>query len=423
MDRIVVFDVEVENHPYYGALASPVHPDNFVVASAWATLDGEVQSIYRPNKQDAKDWAKFLDLATPGGILVAHNAPFDVQWLLWHQRDRFMRFLESGGRVFCTAYAEYLLSNQQDTYPSLDSTAPKYGGSHKVDGVKIMWEQGKLTSEIDPALLLEYLAGPDGDVENTRKVFIGQMQELQERGMLDMALERMEGMLFVCLSMHSGLCIDPEVAEKQRREIEQELQALTEKFKALRNLPSEIEFKDTSDYCMSAWLYGGPIKYRVQDVWLEEDGTPKYEKREAYLLADGGAVFLEEVQGMSIEEIEAKHGPLVRYRAGKNKGLPKVEKVASSTPKLRWYERQLVLPGCVPLSKLPKEVREEFVQRFSGKRLLADGSPVLSTGADALQFLLARPEFSDEAKELLQDLLRYAKLDKDLRDAPVLHGA
>lgn len=414
MDRIVVFDLEVENHPYYGALASPVHPDNFVVASAWATLDGEVQSVYRPNKQDAKDWAKFLDLATPGGILVAHNAPFDVQWLLVHQRDRFMRFLESGGRVFCTAYAEYLLSNQQDTYPSLDSTAPKYGGSHKVDGVKIMWEQGKLTSEIDPALLLEYLAGPDGDVENTRKVFIGQMQELQERGMLDMALERMEGMLFVCLSMHSGLCIDPEVAEKQRREIEQELQALTEKFKALRNLPSEIEFKDTSDYCMSAWLYGGPIKYRVQDVWLEEDGTPKYEKREAYLLADGGAVFLEEVQGMSIEEIEAKHGPLVRYRAGKNKGLPKVEKVASSTPKLRWYERQLVLPGCVPLSKLSKEVREEFVQRFSGKRLLADGSPVLSTGADALQFLLARPEFSDETKELLQDLLRYAKLDKDL---------
>lgn len=413
MDRIVVFDVEVENHPYYGALASPVHPDNFVVASAWATLDGEVQSVYRPNKQDAKDWAKFLDLATPGGILVAHNAPFDVQWLLWHQRDRFMRFLESGGRVFCTAYAEYLLSNQQDTYPSLDSTAPKYGGSHKVDGVKIMWEQGKRTSEIDPALLLEYLAGPDGDVENTRKVFIGQMQELQERGMLDMALERMEGMLFVCLSMQSGLCIDTEVAEKQRREIEQELQALTEKFKALRNLPSEIEFKDTSDYCMSAWLYGGPIKYRVQDVWLEEDGTPKYEKREAYLLADGGAVFLEEVQGMSIEEIEAKYGPLVRYRAGKNKGLPKVEKVASSTPKLRWYERQLVLPGCVPLSKLPKEVREEFVQRFSGKRLLADGSPVLSTGADALQFLLARPEFSDETKELLQDLLRYAKLDKD----------
>ncbi len=413
-DKILIFDIEVENHPYYGALASPVHPDNFVVASAWATLDGEVQSIYRPNKQDAKDWAKFLDLATPGGILVAHNAPFDVQWLLVHQRDRFMRFLESGGRVFCTAYAEYLLSNQQDTYPSLDSTAPKYGGSHKVDGVKIMWEQGKLTSEIDPALLLEYLAGPDGDVENTRKVFIGQMQELQERGMLDMALERMEGMLFVCLSMHSGLCIDPEVAEKQRREIEQELQALTEKFKALRNLPSEIEFKDTSDYCMSAWLYGGPIKYRVQDVWLEEDGTPKYEKREAYLLADGGAVFLEEVQGMSIEEIEAKHGPLVRYRAGKNKGLPKVEKVASSTPKLRWYERQLVLPGCVPLSKLPKEVREEFVQRFSGKRLLADGSPVLSTGADALQFLLARPEFSDETQELLQDLLRYAKLDKDL---------
>ena len=82
MDRIVVFDLEVENHPYYGVSASPVHPDNYVVASAWATLDGEVQSVYRRSKDDTQDWARFLDLATPGGMLVAHNAPFDVQWLL-----------------------------------------------------------------------------------------------------------------------------------------------------------------------------------------------------------------------------------------------------------------------------------------------------------------------------------------------------
>ena len=32
MPRIMFIDLEVENHKYYGALASPRHPDNYVVA-------------------------------------------------------------------------------------------------------------------------------------------------------------------------------------------------------------------------------------------------------------------------------------------------------------------------------------------------------------------------------------------------------
>src|SRR5690606_36016843 len=116
------------------------------------------------------------------------------------------------------AIAEYLLTNQQTKYPSLDEVAPKYGGSHKIDGVKLLWEQGKLTSEIDPELLGEYLWGPEGDIENTRKVFYGQYAKLVERGQWDSALTRMEAMVFNSFAMDAGLFVNRELAFDQLRE-------------------------------------------------------------------------------------------------------------------------------------------------------------------------------------------------------------
>ncbi|MFX3724995.1 hypothetical protein ACJBP2_10375, partial [Streptococcus suis] len=86
-------------------------------------------------------------------------------------------------RVFCTAYGHYLLSNQQDQYPALSEIAPLYGGTHKVDAVKAMWEAGYLTSQIDQELLSEYLSGPSGDIENTTRVLIGEWAQLNKRGM------------------------------------------------------------------------------------------------------------------------------------------------------------------------------------------------------------------------------------------------
>ena len=43
--------------------------------------------------------------------------------------------------------------NQQELYPSLEDCSLKYGGSKKIDAVKLLWEQGVLTADIDEALL------------------------------------------------------------------------------------------------------------------------------------------------------------------------------------------------------------------------------------------------------------------------------
>ena len=242
-NKIMHIDLECENYMYYGALASPRHPQNYVVAVGQA-IDGPEGYGPVTGEYYTSPPEKWLHIPDDVWLLVAHYAPFEMDWFLEKQRDEIMRFLARGGRVFCTAYAEYLLTNQQETYPSLDETAPKYGGTHKVDGVKILWEQGKRTSEIDKDLLLEYLLGPGGDIENTRKTFYGQYAALNARGMLPMVFARMDGMLSNCFAMHAGLYIDRDVAYAQLEAGNARLSELHAVFSDFRKaIPEYLNFK------------------------------------------------------------------------------------------------------------------------------------------------------------------------------------
>lgn len=417
--RIMFFDTETQNNSYYGALASPRHPENYIVAEGHCIdeqpYDGKVQYQYFNSKEEAQNW---LSIPDDVWLLVAHNAPFDLDWALVTQRPEIMKFLRRGGRIFCTAYAHYLLSNQQDTYPALDTVAPMYGGTHKVDGIKILWEQGYLTSEIDKDLLIEYLAGPEGDVENTRKVFYGVYSQLVERGMWDMALLRMEGMLYNIFCMDAGLYVDREVAFAQLEQQNKRLDEIKAEFnKHRQHIPEYVQFKDSSDYHMSAWLFGGPMKYKIRDVWLNKDGTPKYEKREYWHFEDGFRIPADDAVRLDKEAqvaLVSAHGPVVKATAGKLKGLPKVFKEASDEPKLKWYDRIFNCPALIPLDALPKDIRTSFEKEFSGKRKLADESPVYSTGKDCIEMLSLRKELSEPVREVCTVLLEYAKIDKDV---------
>ena len=419
-NKVMILDLETENLPYFGSIASPRNPDNYVVAVGQAIEDvpysGQITGVYYANKEESR--GKWLHIPDDVWLLVAHNAAFEMDWMLGDVRPEILKFLERGGRIFCTAYAEYLLTNQQETYPSLDATAPKYGGTHKVDGVKLLWEQGLLTSQIDKDLLFDqYLIGPEGDIANTRLAFYGQVAKLQERGMWDMALLRMEGLIYNTLAMDAGLHVHRGVAEQQRAEGEAKIAELILGFKDHRGMiPEHVEFKETSDFHMSAWLYGGPIKYHIRDTWFEDDGvTPKYEKVDAYKFGEQFVLIPE--GGLTAEQFEGlvgQYGAPDRYKAGKQKGQLKTHSVPSATPKQKWYDRQLPVKGVVDFDLLPKDVRDAFKKEFSGKRKLADDTPVYSTGADAIEALSKRTELSEPVRDLLKNLLTFAKLDKDL---------
>lgn len=396
--RYTIVDLETENHEYYGMVAPPFCPENYIVEAGWKNNQGPVESMRFTNREEQKASAWF-DYAFDNGkpdsfceVMVAHNATYELHWFMHDYMPSLMRFLQNGGKIWCTQYAEYLLSQQQDLYPDLNTTAPKYGGTPKVDEVKILWEQGVLTSEIDPDLLHEYLCSDHGDVINTEKIFLGQWEEAQKRGMLKMIQYRMDALLFNAFCTFFGMHIDMNVAEKNLKEQENRLQELHNKVNA--HLPKDLpfEFKFSSDYHMSAWLFGGTLKYKTKVSY----DPPKYVKKTVYKDSEGGYTD-EPTEGC------------VRFASGKNKGLPKPFKIDTDEELLKWGEKLYTFEGLMNLKDLPQEISDKFIgerPEFAGKRFQVDGTPVFSTSADALATIKRYCNVVDE-------LLEISQLEKD----------
>jgi len=404
---IVFLDLEVENHPYYkDKIGSCKSPQNYVVSSGWAVDSGARVGVYNHSLDDAKatDWAPYLrdpDVA----LIVAHNLPFDLKWLLDRKREDALAYLRRGGRVFCTAYAEYLLSGNTHIFPKLNDVAPEYGGTTKIDAVALEWALGKLTSEIDKELLHDqYLLGEGGDIENLRKIFYGQYARIQDGGVWVQYLERMEGLLFACLCMDNGLHVDLATAEVLQKELETEADTLTKQLKANINAPEEVKFNTNSRVHMGCWLYGGSIKYPCRVPSLDAGGQVQYEKVDMYMVS--GTQSAPQYTSDSAADV-------VKYVSGKNKGLPKPFKVPSEVVKTKWGTGVYKMSGVYPIQNAPKDVLETFNTLHSTSYRDAEDNPVYSVSSDAIKHLRTLP-ISDEVKCVLNGMLRLAKVDKDL---------
>ena len=393
---IMHIDLETQNHEYYGSKASPYCPDNYVVESAWridttqadgTTTVGSTQSVRYSSR------AEFLAGSSAGAerswfvipddcwLIVAHNAAYEISWFLTYRRKQFEAFLKRGGRVFCTMHGEYIASDFQSMYPSLDETAPKYGGTHKVDGVKILWEQGVLTSDIDPVLLHDYLV--NGDIPNTALCFYGQCGIFAERGQMQYVWERMDAMLAWAYCEWFGLFVNMPVAKVNQAEQEQRILEIKQELQQYipKDLPEEVRFNFGSDFHMSALVYGGPIKYKRKVRY----DPPQYVKFDAYLADVNGTLQYIDVSDWQPEFTHTR----VVYKSGKNKGLPKVFRVDTDEEKLKWDDAIYHCPGLVNIQELPEVVREKYAERgeFRQARLLQDGTPVYSSSTDAMEAL------------------------------------
>lgn len=409
---ILITDYETQNHPYYGSVASPYCPDNYIVESAWridrthddGTVEvGPVGSV-RYNSRvhfEAAPVAEWLPIPADCWLIVAHNAAYEISWFLTFARAEFEAFLKRGGRVFCTMHSEYIASDFQSMYPSLDETAPKYGGTHKVDGVKILWEQGVLTSQIDPMLLHDYLV--NGDIPNTALCFYGQCATFAQRNQMQYVWERMDALLAWAYCEWFGLFVNMPIARKNQEEQEQRIREIKQELQQYipKDLPETLDFNFGSDFHMSALVYGGPIKYRKKVPY----DPPQYVKYDAYLADVNGTLQYIDVSDWQPEWTY----PRTLYKSGKNKGLPKVFRLDTEEEKLKWEDDLYFCPGLVNVQELPEVIREKYAERgeFRQARTLQDGTPVYSTSTDAME-ALARQGF--EFCKLVNEL---AALEKD----------
>lgn len=416
MYQIMIVDLEVENFEYYGNVASPYCPDNYVVESAYRidTVDdagqlhmGDVFSIRFNSKaeflEDNAGPHRWFSIPEHCTMIVAHNSSFEVSWFLSYQRKHFEDFLKRGGRVYCTQHGQYIASDFQEMYPGLDETAPKWGGQHKVDGVKILWEQGKRTSEIDPYLLHDYLV--NGDIPNTGLCFYGQCALFAQRNQMQYVYERMEAALAWSYCQWFGLFVNMPIARKNQEEQEQRIREIKQELQQYipKDLPETLDFNFGSDFHMSALVYGGSIKYRKKVPY----NPPQYVKVDAYEWVSKfqGKMYLPVSDGLPT----SAEWDVTRYASGKNKGLPKVFRVDTEEEKLKWEDDLYFCPGLVNIQELPEVIQEKYAERgeFRQARTLQDGTPVYSTSTDAME-ALARQGF--EFCKLVNEL---AALEKD----------
>ena len=121
-----------------------------------------------------------------------------------------------------------------------------------------------------------------------------------------------------------------------------------------------------------------------------------------------------------IEDLESKYGKLQRYKAGKFKGLPKIQRLDTDQPLLKWGKGTYRFEGLVNFNELPKHVSEQFTgdrAEFKSKRVhAACGTPVYSTGDDALDLIAKFTEAAQplrDMKKLIKDTTTYYLVEDD----------
>lgn len=200
-------------------------------------------------KQFPKEIQKIIDTYT----LILANGKFDLAWL---RREGFDL---TKANIVDVQYAQYLISNQQDKFASVDNMASAYLNKHKIDKIKLeYWDKGIDTWYIPKEDLMEYNRE---DCKLEFELFEKQLTILQEQNKLPLFLVHCDDLLVLEEMQWNGIKYDVTNSLQKASELEAQLNILEHKFKLL----SEAEFFNpgSGDH-LSALLYGGTLTNTIK---------------------------------------------------------------------------------------------------------------------------------------------------------------
>jgi len=352
-----VVDIETTIHTSYKRKANAFDERNWVVLSGWCTKAEPKPQCFRATQSNQRhEW--LLKLLVPEiKLLVGANIKFDLLHLLKdpHVLDAWMTWVAQGGNLWDVQLAEYLLDGQTQASHmlSLDDMALRYGKDTKVDEVKLLWEAGVPTEEIDPDLLKRYLIGEDlidpmtkqptgkrreGDIGNTRDIFLDQVQRAQAANQSRSILLNMGSLLATVEMERNGMFVDKakglEIAGVLATTLAANKQEL-EKF-----LPADMpfDFNWTNRYHLSPLIFGGEVRYDAYEYDTADGGTvlrSDYEKllpagqvpKLAYAQMDEVQYILNDGTTTPVPpDLETGHN-YATFKGGKNAGEFKTKKV------------------------------------------------------------------------------------------------
>jgi len=188
---------------------------------------------------------KYIDQAD---LIVGFNIKFDLHWL------RNIGINISKIKVWDCQLAEFILSNQQNKYPSLDGAAEKYGFPKKLDIVKTeYWDKGIDTDMIPRDILSDYLTQ---DLILTQQVYERQLTQFQSNGLMPLFRLQCADLLVLEEMEYNGIYFDIEKALKYAEGIKLDLTNISEKLSEYTN---GIAINFNSNHHISCLLYGGNI--------------------------------------------------------------------------------------------------------------------------------------------------------------------
>ena len=406
---------------------------NWVVMMGWATKDNPHPQGMRLTQQNQdKMTDKFIELLQSSKMIVGQNVKFDLLYLLRDPRayTAWQDWVVNGGNVWDCQLAEYLLQGQirQAHMLSMDDMALYYDLDTKVDEVKLLWDAGVQTEDIDPDLLARYLLGEDlkdphtgavtgrreGDIGNTRDIFLRQLDRARAECQSRSILLNMGSLLASIEMERNGMYVDKELGIKLAGDLTKELDAARAELNAYLPKDLPFEFNWGNRYHLSPLLFGGRIKYERREYDLK-DGTktftpPSESGDPAYAYSQKDVVHFVLESGKTMECLwwehcyHTEHGfadsednTRVQYKSGKNAGEYKTKKVKVddyTKPKSRMAEDYVEFPGfAVP--------EQEWASSTEG---------LYSVSGEVIDELTTRPD----AVPFLKTLGRVAALAKDL---------
>lgn len=337
-----VIDKETSIYESFGRKANPFDHRNYVVANGLKYQDGRKLVLHKlVDKQLYPDG--WLDGVT---CLVGHNIKFDLLYM-WGRKD-FQDWLAAGGRIYCTQYAEYLISGQLNRFENgagdgldLNTLAVQYGGTTKPDIIKEYWENGIQTIDIPVKELCDYL---DGDICNTEIVFLGQIKRYVKLGMQNTIKAHNEGLLATTEMEYNGLAINAEVGERHRVQITKQIAELKEKLDAYipKNLPESLEWNWGSAQHLSALFFGGSLKYLKRVQKTDDNGNLLFTKatETMYVRKDGSLISVEDFEKLEDKSVISVH------QKGKKVGQYVTTKVdIQGKPKMHTVEEYFHIEG------------------------------------------------------------------------------
>jgi len=202
------------------------------------------EAIFRPFTENIQQ------TINEASLLVFFNAKFDLHWYT------NIGITFEPCKIWCCQLAEFLLSRQTLSYPSLEEVASRYGLGNKLDIVKLdYWDKGIDTDQIPEAILSDYVKQ---DVALTYSIYLKQIKEFSNRPIALYKLFRLccDDLLFLLEMERTGLPYDIDLCLKRSKEIEQKIEKI---HLELKSVYPDIPINFGSGDQLSAFLYGGTI--------------------------------------------------------------------------------------------------------------------------------------------------------------------